>query len=85
MKKRNKTNKLVAMQIGVYGLGRFGSFWASLLARHPYKDARVVAYSRSSHNLPFSGEILGVEEVLHSCIPLFVVAISSFLGVVSSG
>lgn len=66
------------MIIGVYGLGRFGSFWASLLARHPYKDARVVAYSRSSHNLPFSVESVSEDEVLQSDILFFCVAISSF-------
>ena len=72
------------MQIGVYGLGRFGSFWASMLARHPFKDARVVAYSRSSHNLPFGVNKVSEDEVLQSDILFFCVAISSFEDVLES-
>lgn len=66
------------MQIGVYGLGRFGSFWASMLARHPFSsDAKVVAYSRSSHKIPFGVEKVSEDEVLSSDILYFCVAISS--------
>lgn len=67
------------MQIGVYGLGRFGSFWASMLARHPFSsEAKVVGYSRSNHKLPFGVEAVSEDEVLSSDILFFCVAISSF-------
>lgn len=36
------------MRVGVYGTGRFGSFWASTLARH----AEVVTHNRSPRPVP---------------------------------
>ena len=63
------------MLAGIYGLGRFGSFWASCL-----KDAgcRVIAYSRSEHPLPEGVERATEDEVLNADLLFFAVAISSF-------
>lgn len=65
------------MQIGVYGLGRFGSFWASCLARE-INDSRIVAYSRSAHEVPEGVSLVDEEEVLSSDILFFCVTISAF-------
>lgn len=63
------------MNIGVYGLGRFGSFWAGLLAQQGH---HVIAYSLHAHPLP-SGVARGSEDaVLHQDVIFFCVAISSF-------
>lgn len=63
------------MTIGVYGLGRFGSFWAETLSR---TGNSVIAYSRSSHALPEGVEMGSEDEVLSSDLLFFCVAISSF-------
>lgn len=65
------------MQIGVYGLGRFGSFWAACLKRH-VADARVVAFSRSAHTVPDGVELVSEDEVLSSDYIFYCVSISSF-------
>ncbi len=62
------------MKVGVYGMGRFGSFWASLLA----KDHEVIGYNRSGTEYP-KGVQQGSYEELCSCSVIFLcVSISSF-------
>ena len=62
------------MTVGVYGLGRFGSFWAGMLAR----SATVCAYSRSAgHPTPEGVRRVGEEEVLSQPVIIFCVAISA--------
>jgi len=62
------------MAIGVYGLGRFGSFWAELLAR----SADVCAYTRSSERATPKGvRRVGEDEVLSQQALVLCVAISS--------
>ena len=63
------------MLVGVYGLGRFGSFWAGSLSSH---GCRVIAYSRSEHELPPGVVRAGEEEVLNADALFFAVSISSF-------
>lgn len=63
------------MRIGVYGLGRFGSFWARVLARHA--DVRV--WSRDPSRPTPSGATRATEdEVLAQPAVFFCVAISAF-------
>ena len=69
------------MRIGVYGLGRFGSFWAGSLAT-THND--IVAYSRSRHSLPEGVRSGSEEEVLTSDLLFYCVAISSFEEVLAS-
>lgn len=69
------------MKIGVYGLGRFGSFWASELAGHGFE---VYGYGRSAKSAP-EGVKLGTEDEVLSCDVLFYcVAISAFEEVLKS-
>lgn len=63
------------MKIGVYGLGRFGSFFASMLAKG---GAEVIACSRSPHEAPEGVRLAAEDEVLHADYLFFAVAISSF-------
>ena len=66
---------LTGMKAAVYGLGRFGSFWAECL----YKaGCKVIAYSRSEHPLPEGVRKADEEEVLTAPVLFFCVAISSF-------
>ena len=65
------------MQIGVYGLGRFGSFWASCLNKH-INGAKVVAYSRSPHKVDEGVTLVSEDEVLSSDMLFFCVTISAF-------
>ncbi len=66
------------MKIGVYGLGRFGSFWASLLG----KTFQVVGYNRSDCLVP-EGVVRGDLEDLIECDAIFLcVAISAMDSVV---
>ena len=66
------------MKAAVYGLGRFGSFWAECL----YKaGCEVIAYSRSPHALPEGVSSASEEEVLNAPVLFFCVAISAFEGV----
>jgi prephenate dehydrogenase len=63
------------MRVGVYGLGRFGSFWAQVLARH----AEVRAWSRNpSHPVPPGVTRAAEGEVLAEPAVFFCVAISAF-------
>lgn len=68
------------MKVGVYGLGRFGSFWAGLLSRR----FTVCGYSRSS-NRPTPAGVLRVSEtqVLDCDILFLTVAISAMEEVVA--
>lgn len=62
------------MEIGVYGLGRFGSFYAGLLARR----ARVVGYSRSpQRTAPPGVRRVGEEELLSQPVVVLCVDISA--------
>ena len=69
------------MTAGVYGLGRFGTFWAECL-----RDAglSVKAYSRSEHPVPEGVERAGEDEVLSSDLLFFTVAISAFESVLGN-
>ena len=63
------------MKAAVYGLGRFGSFWAECL----YKaGCDVIAYSRSEHPMPEGVRKADEYEVLSAPVLFFCVAISSF-------
>jgi prephenate dehydrogenase len=62
------------MTVGIYGLGRFGSFWASLLAQ----SMQVCAYSRSgAHETPPGVRRVGEEELLSQPVIFLCVAISA--------
>ena len=63
------------MEVGVYGLGRFGSFWAGCLAS---AGCSVIAYSRSEHPLPPGVRRASEDEVLNAPYLFFAVTISSF-------
>jgi prephenate dehydrogenase len=71
------------MNIGVYGLGRFGAFWAKELAKH--NNNEIFGYSRHKKE-----KIEGVKQVdedtllSSSDIIYFCVAISSFETVIKS-
>lgn len=51
------------MTIGIYGLGRFGAFWAAALAKH----AAVKGYSRSSNRPTPPGVVRVDEDDVLSC------------------
>ena len=76
-----KSVNLSIMRIGVYGLGRFGSFWAGELAK---TNNEVIAYSRSKHSLPLGVRAADEEEVLSSDLLFFCVTISQFESVLES-
>jgi prephenate dehydrogenase len=62
------------MTVGVYGLGRFGSFWAEMLAR----SVPVCAYSRSpDRSTPAGVRRVGEDEVLAQPVVILCVAISA--------
>lgn len=62
---------------GVYGLGRFGSFWARTLAAGAPGD-EVLVWSRHQHELPPLVRAVSEDELLSSCDELyFTVAISA--------
>ena len=61
------------MVIGVYGLGRFGAFWATHLAR----VGDVVGYSRSSKPVPDGYRLAPENDVLAADVVVFCVAISA--------
>lgn len=67
------------MNIGVYGLGRFGTFWAKELASH---DNIVVGYSRSHKEEIENVKIVSEDECLSQSIIYLCVAISSFEDVI---
>jgi prephenate dehydrogenase len=63
------------MGIGVYGLGRFGAFWARELASHGFS---VTGYGRSATQAP-EGVRLGTEDEVLGCdVLFFCVSISAF-------
>jgi prephenate dehydrogenase len=67
-------NNAKPMTVGVYGLGRFGSFWAQLLSR----SVPVRAYSRSPDRpTPPGVKRVGEDEVLAQPVLFFCVAISA--------
>ncbi len=66
--------------VGVYGLGRFGSFWAEQLARHGFF---VVAYSRSTKVAPSAVKLVSEDEVLNASALFYCVSISSFEDVIA--
>ncbi|MGI6433287.1 MAG: prephenate dehydrogenase/arogenate dehydrogenase family protein [Sphaerochaetaceae bacterium] len=62
------------MEIGVYGLGRFGTFWAKQLSRYH----TVKGYNRSPKNsLDFPIELVSEEEVLNCEAVMLCVTIDS--------
>ncbi len=66
------------MSIGVYGLGRFGYFWASLLSKY----FEVYAYSRNpERETPDGVKRVSEEELLRCEVIFFAVSISAFKGV----
>src|SRR5208283_579143 len=70
----NRAGELLTMTVGVYGLGRFGSFWAEILAR----SIPVCAYSRSpERTTPPGVRRVGEDEVLAQPVIFLCVAISA--------
>ncbi len=68
------------MKVGVYGLGRFGSFWAQVLA----KEFTVLGYSRNeSRTAPPGVEKASESEVLECDVLFLSVAISAMEEVVA--
>ncbi len=66
------------MEIGIYGLGRFGFFWADILSNH----FKVKGYSRNPlPNAPVGVERVDEDEVLKTDTLFLCVSISSFAGV----
>lgn len=63
------------MRIGIYGLGRFGSFFAKCFAHH---DHEVAAYSLNPKAPIEKVAFVTEDEVLSSDVLIFCVAISSF-------
>ncbi len=62
------------MKVGVFGLGRFGRFWAGQLAR----QVPVVAYNRSRRDIELDGVDIVAFEQLVTCDVIFIcTAISS--------
>jgi prephenate dehydrogenase len=61
--------------VGVYGMGRFGSFWAKLLSD---SGLRVAGYNRSSRPFPDGVRHAEEDEVLACDAFFYCVAISSF-------
>ncbi|HHT79677.1 MAG TPA: prephenate dehydrogenase/arogenate dehydrogenase family protein [Spirochaetales bacterium] len=64
-----------SIKIGVYGLGRFGSFWARELARHGYQ---VYGYGRSAKQAPEGVSLVSEDDVLDCDVLFYCVAISAF-------
>ena len=64
---------LSRMSIGIYGTGRFGSFWATQLARH----ATVRTYNRSPRPVPPGCEPASIEELGACDCVMLCVAISA--------
>ena len=66
------------VQVGIYGLGRFGVFWAAQLARH----YPVCAYSRRLHRPPVGVRMVSERQVLRCPVVILCVAISALEEVV---
>jgi prephenate dehydrogenase len=60
-------------ELGIYGLGRFGTFWAERLARH----TTVKAFSRRSRGAPVGVEVVSEERLLECPALILCVAISA--------
>lgn len=68
------------MKVGVYGLGRFGSFWAGVLS----KKFTVLGYSRNAGRVVPDGVVKASESEVLECDAVFLtVAISAMEEVVS--
>ncbi len=63
------------MKVGVYGLGRFGSFWAKTLCD---AGCTVLAYSRSEHDVDERVTKVSEDELLKCPYIFFCVSISRF-------
>lgn len=61
------------MTIGIYGLGRFGTFWSKTLLSGGNK---VYAYSRSPHTVSSGVEMVSEKEVLSKDLLFYCVSIS---------
>ncbi len=61
--------------IGIYGLGRFGTFWAEEFARQGFT---VIATSRSEKQPPVGVTLASEEQVLNASALFYCVSISSF-------
>ncbi|MFA5513821.1 MAG: prephenate dehydrogenase/arogenate dehydrogenase family protein [Sphaerochaetaceae bacterium] len=67
------------MKIGIYGLGRFGQFWASKLSEY----GELICYNRTKRELNDKNLTIGSQkEVLNCDTIIFCVAISSFKEVI---
>lgn len=67
------------MTIGVYGLGRFGSFWLAAVRANTDPSIRVIATSRNPHPVPEGTEFVDEDSFLSQCdVIFFTVAISAF-------
>ncbi len=63
------------MRIGVYGLGRFGFFWAGLLSLAGHS---VCGFGRHAVSAPASVRLVSEDEVLGQDVVFFCVTISAF-------
>ncbi len=69
---------LSLMEIGVYGTGRFGSFWAEQLARHgPERNTIVLTYNRSERPVPAGCDSVPLERLGACECVMLCVAISA--------
>ncbi len=64
---------LLPMSVGIFGTGRFGSFWASALARR----TSVRTYNRSDRPVPEGCEAVSIEELGRCECVMLCVAISA--------
>lgn len=69
------------MRIGVYGLGRFGFFWAGLLAKAGHD---VCGFGRHAISAPAGVRLVDEEELLAQDVIFFCVTISAFSDVIGS-
>ncbi|MFA6688426.1 MAG: prephenate dehydrogenase/arogenate dehydrogenase family protein [Sphaerochaetaceae bacterium] len=67
------------MRIGVYGLGRFGYFWAGLLAKAGHD---VCGFGRHATSVPCGVRLVGEDEALEQDAVFFCVTISAFADVI---
>ncbi len=75
-----QTSRLGPMRVGIYGLGRFGTLWASILS----KKFPVFAYNRTPRPCPLESVHLVPLDCLSECDVLFLcTAISSIEPVLS--
>lgn len=69
----------MSLEIGIYGLGRFGSFWGNLLSRY----TAVKGYTRSPHRkTPEGVSRVTEEELLRLPVIIICTSISSFEDVI---